>query len=65
MAPYGDLEDRGCKPGQLPLDSHDWIDRRFTRTCFWYPMRDCPGWDLGGTCNRLDKPIPLDIKDIL
>lgn len=35
----------------------DW-QRVHPNNCYFYPMRDCPGWEYGKMCSRLDKEIP-------
>jgi hypothetical protein len=33
---------------------------RFGGQCYFYPDRDCPGWDAGGICGRIGDRVPLD-----
>jgi len=44
------------------MDPEDWIER-FTGHCYFYPARDCPGWEPGGSCGRVGLDIPLDEED--
>jgi len=41
------------------MRNEDWR-RVFGYQCFFYPGRDCPGWDAGGICERIGDRIPLD-----
>lgn len=40
----------------------EWTVLRFDERCYFYPMRDCPGWLKGGTCSRMRQPIPEDAE---
>lgn len=38
-----------------------WVNERFEERCYFYPDRDCPGWNEGGMCGRILEPIPEDV----
>lgn len=40
-----------------------WASHRFNEHCYFYPMRDCPGWHEGGMCGRIREPIPDDVTE--
>jgi|1185.fasta_scaffold12720_3 hypothetical protein len=36
----------------------EWEMLRFNERCYFYPMRDCPGWIAGTKCSRMGDRIP-------
>lgn len=38
----------------------EWVNLRFEGRCYFYPARDCPGWEPGSECGRMGHPIPAD-----
>jgi len=50
---------RTCRTDSEIMRNEDWR-RVFGYRCFFYPVRDCPGWDAGGICGRIGDRIPLD-----
>jgi hypothetical protein len=39
----------------------DWLIV-FPGRCYFYPGRDCPGWQPGGICGRIGERIPQDAE---
>src|SRR5215469_465338 len=39
------------------LPDDEWLNW-WPEKCYFYPMRDCPGWAPGMTCGRIGKSIP-------
>lgn len=33
---------------------------RYSNQCYFYPMRDCPGWEPGIRCGRIGDQIPFE-----
>lgn len=54
-----DTDMRDCTIDSEIMRDEDWRNR-FDEHCYFYPMRDCPGWDDGGICGRIGKRIPPD-----
>jgi len=49
------------------LTSEQWNDLRpsiysapLPERCYFYPGRDCPGWEAGTSCGRVGDMIPED-----
>lgn len=40
------------------INERDWLYQVFPEKCYFYPMRDCPGYERGKRCARIDKIIP-------
>jgi hypothetical protein len=40
----------------------DW-NLRYPDRCYFYPGRDCPGWQVGGLCLRVERLIPQEIPE--
>ena len=55
--------DGTCKAGDEPLTNEGWL-RQQPEECYFYPMRDCPGWNAGGTCSRIGRKIPPKTLDV-
>lgn len=47
---------RDCTRSSEIMRNKDW-DRRWPGRCYFYPGRDCPGWEPGGACGRIGKVI--------
>lgn len=41
----------------------EWVLLRFPGRCYFYPGRDCAGWQAGGLCGRIGDRIPEDAGD--
>jgi hypothetical protein len=52
---------RTCKTDSEIMRNKDWLTVCPER-CYFYPGRDCPGWDAGGICGRIGERIPLDAE---
>jgi hypothetical protein len=50
---------RSCRTDSEVMRNEDWR-QRFAGRCYFYPARDCPGWDAGGICGRIGDRVPLD-----
>jgi len=50
---------RDCKADSEVMLNEDW-NKVFPYQCYFYPGRDCPGWEAGGTCGRIGDPIPAN-----
>lgn len=48
------------KCNEIPPEK--WIELRFENYCYFYPMRDCPGWNGGDICSRIGKQIPSNAE---
>lgn len=46
-----------CRAGDEVMHNEDW-GSTFAERCYFYPGRDCPGWDAGGVCGRIGERIP-------
>jgi hypothetical protein len=52
---------RTCKTDSEIMRNVDWRIT-FPYRCYFYPGRDCPGWDGGGICGRIGRRVPLDAE---
>lgn len=52
----------GCFKGQEPLSGEQWLGD-YANRCYFYPGRDCPGWNAGGICSRISDQIPDEATD--
>lgn len=41
----------------------DWAYLRFEGRCYFYPQRDCPGWEGGIVCGRIGRRIPDNAEE--
>lgn len=48
---------RNCKVDSEIMRNVDWLTR-YEGRCYFYPGRDCPGWETGGVCGRIGEVIP-------
>lgn len=44
--------------GCSEIQNNWWAEARFSKRCYFYPARDCPGWVFGGKCGRTGYEIP-------
>jgi hypothetical protein len=54
---------RTCKTDSEIMRNEDWRTR-FSGRCYFYPGRDCPGWDAGGICGRVGDRVPPENSQV-
>lgn len=39
------------------IAGEEWVQNRYPGRCYFYPGRDCPGWEYGRPCGRIGLTI--------